>query len=88
MKQATSRSVSRRGTSARDAVVLAMVALAFFGGAMLAQYSGSPQVGIGLAGLALVAFLLVAMTRNPSKRGRRPTRTLCGDELHRIDKLA
>ena len=67
MKQATSRSISRRGTSVRAAVVLAVVALTFFGGAMLAQYSGSPQIAIGMVGLALVAFLLVAMTRKASK---------------------
>lgn len=67
MKQATSRSVSRRGTGVRAAVALAVVALTFFGGAMLAQYSGSPQVVIGIAGVALMAFLLVAMTSKPGK---------------------
>jgi hypothetical protein len=44
-------------------VVLAVVALASFGGIILTQYSGSPRVGLGILGLAFVGFLLAAMTR-------------------------
>jgi hypothetical protein len=62
MTQASLPRVSRRGTSVRAAVALAVVALASFG-AIIAEYSGSLQVGMGVLGEALVAFLLVAMTR-------------------------
>jgi hypothetical protein len=63
MTQSSSTHVSRRTTGIRTALVLAMVALASFGGIILAEYSGSQQVGVGVIGLALIAFLLVAMTR-------------------------
>ena len=62
MTQASSPRVSLRGTSVRTAVALAGVALASFG-AIIAEYAGSPQVGIGVLGEALVVLLLVAMTR-------------------------
>jgi hypothetical protein len=63
MMEANSTRASQRAASTRTAVGLAVVALALFGGIILAQNSGSPEVGIGVLGLALVAFLLVAMTR-------------------------
>jgi hypothetical protein len=62
--QSSSTNVSQHRTaSIRSALVLAVAALASFGGIILAEYSGSPQVGIGVLGLIFVAFLLVAMTR-------------------------
>jgi hypothetical protein len=66
MTQASLPRATRRGASVRTAVTLAGVALASFG-AIVAEYAGSPQVGMGVLGEALVVFLLVAMTR----RGRR-----------------
>ena len=62
MMEAKSNRASQRAASIRTAVGLAVVALASFG-AIIAEYSGSPQVGMGVLGLALLAFLLVAMTR-------------------------
>jgi hypothetical protein len=67
MKQANSTLALQRAAGVRTALVLAVVALASFGGIILAQYSGSPKVGLGILGLAFVGFLLAAMTR----RGRR-----------------
>ena len=67
MKQANSTVTLQRAAGVRTALVLAVVALASFGGIILAQYSGSPRVGLGILGLAFVGFLLAAMTR----RGRR-----------------
>jgi hypothetical protein len=63
MTEANPTRASQRAASVRTAVVLAVVALASFGGIMLAQYSGSPRVGLGILGLAFVGFLLAAMTR-------------------------
>jgi hypothetical protein len=67
MRQANSTVTSQRAAGVRTALVLAVVALASFGGIILAQYSGSPKVLLGMLGLAFVGFLLAAMTR----RGRR-----------------
>ena len=67
MRQASSTVTSRRAADVRTALVLAVVALASFGGIILAQYSGSSKVGLGILGLAVVGFLLAAMTH----RGRR-----------------
>ena len=63
MTQANSTREPQRAASVRTAVVLAVVALASFGGIILAQYSGSPKLGLGMLGLAFVGFLLAAMTR-------------------------
>jgi hypothetical protein len=67
MKQANSILASQRAAGVRTALVLAIVALASFGGIILAQYTGSPKVGLGMLGLAFVGFLLVAMTRRPRR---------------------
>jgi hypothetical protein len=67
MRQANSTVTLQRAAGVRTALVLAVVALASFGGIILAQYSGSPKVGLGILGLAFVGFLSAAMTR----RGRR-----------------
>jgi len=63
MAHAKSTRVSHRTTIARTALILAVVAFVSFGGIVLAQYSRSPTVAIGVLGLIFVAFLLVAMTR-------------------------
>jgi len=63
MAQARSPRLSYRGTIARTALILAVVALISFGGFVLAQYSGSPTLSMGVLGLVLVGFLLAALTR-------------------------
>jgi hypothetical protein len=67
MMETKSTRASQRAAGVRTALILAAVSLASFGGIILAQYSGSPKVGLGVLGLAFVGFLLAAMTR----RGRR-----------------
>jgi hypothetical protein len=64
--EANSTRPSQRAAGVRTALVLAVVALGSFG-AISAVYSVSPRLGIGVLGLALVAFLLVAMTRRVSR---------------------
>ena len=61
--EANSTRTSQRAAGVRTALVLTVVALASFGGIILAQYSGSSKVGLGILGLAFVGFLLAAMTR-------------------------
>jgi hypothetical protein len=58
---------SRRTASRRTALVLSSIAVAFFGGIILAQYSGALSVGIAVLGFAILGFLIVAIGRNVRK---------------------
>lgn len=58
---------ARRAGIRRTAIVLASIAAAFFVGIIVAQYSGSPSVGIGVLGFAILGFLVVAIGRNIRK---------------------
>ena len=58
---------SRRAASRRTALVLVSIAIAFFGGVIVAQYSGSPSAGIAVLGFAILGFLIVAIGRNVRK---------------------
>jgi cell shape-determining protein MreD len=51
----------------RTALVLISIAVAFFAGVILAQYSGAPSVGIAVLGFAILGFLTVAIGRNIRK---------------------
>jgi hypothetical protein len=55
---------SQRAASRRTAWVLASIAVVFFVGVILAQYAGSPSVGIAVLGFAIIGFLIVAIGRN------------------------
>jgi ABC-type uncharacterized transport system permease subunit len=57
----------QKAASRRIALVLLSIAVVFFGGVILAQYSGAPSVGIGVLGFAILGFLLVAIGRNVRK---------------------
>ena len=54
----------RRVASVRTALVLAAIALVFFGGVIYAQYAGEPIVGMSVLGCGGLGFLLVAIGRN------------------------
>ena len=56
--------VTRRRASVRTALILASIALVFFGGIIYAQYSGEPTVGMSVLGFGVIGFLLVAIGRN------------------------
>jgi len=58
---------SQRAAIRRTGFVLASVAVAFFAGVILAQYSGSPSVGISVLGFAILGFLIVSIGRNVRK---------------------
>lgn len=58
---------SQRSTMRRTAWVLASIAVVFFAGVILAQYAGSPSVGIAVLGFAILGFLIVAIGRNVRK---------------------
>ena len=58
---------SQRTANRRTAWVLASIAVVFFVGVILAQYAGSPSVGIAVLGFAILGFLIVAIGRNVRK---------------------
>ena len=55
---------SRRAASVRTAMILASVALVFFGGIIYAHVSGEPTVGMSVLGFGVIGFLIVAIGRN------------------------
>jgi hypothetical protein len=58
---------SQHAASRLTALVLATIAAVFFAGVVLAQYSGSPSVGIAVLGFAILGFLIMAIGRNVRK---------------------
>jgi hypothetical protein len=58
---------AQKAASVRIALVLLSIAVVFFGGVILAQYSGAPSVGIAVLGFSILGFLLVAIGRNVRK---------------------
>jgi hypothetical protein len=56
-----------RRANLRTALTLVSIAVIFFGGIIVAQYTGGTTVGIGILGLGIVGFLLVAVVRNVRK---------------------
>ena len=66
-RRQTQARAAQKTTSRRIALVLLSIVAVFFGGVILAQYSGAPSVGIGVLGFAILGFLLVAIGRNLRK---------------------
>ena len=58
---------ARRSASVRTALILASIALVFFGGIIYAQFSGEPTVGMSVLGFGVIGFLLIAIARNLRK---------------------
>jgi len=58
-----------RATNVRTALVLASIALVFFGGVIAAKFMGGWTIGMGVVGAAVLIFLAFAIGRN-LKRGR------------------
>ena len=55
---------AQRVANMRTALILVSIAVVLFGGVIVIQYSGGSTAGIGVLGLAIVGFLLVAILRN------------------------
>ena len=60
----TSIPLATRRANLRAAVVLVLVAAVFFAGVILSQAFGQTTVGISVLGVAIVAFLALAIGRN------------------------
>ena len=57
----------QRAASVRTALILAVVALTFFGGIIAAQRLGQSMVGLGALGVAVIGGSLVALVGRPRK---------------------
>jgi hypothetical protein len=51
----------QRAASVRTALILAVVALTFFGGIFAAERFGPSMIGLGALGVAIIGFSLVAL---------------------------
>ena len=61
MTEANSIRAAQRAASVRTALILAVVALAFFGGIIAAQRLGQSMIGLGALGVAVIGGSLVAL---------------------------
>jgi dolichol kinase len=68
--QPHTKTAPRRAANLRTATILLSIAAVFFCGIILAQYSDSPAVAIGILGLAIIGFLGATIGRNVGKRER------------------
>jgi hypothetical protein len=57
----------QRAASVRTALILAVVALTFFGGIIAAQRLGQSTIGLGALGVAVIGGSLVALVGRPRK---------------------
>jgi hypothetical protein len=61
MREANSTRASQRAASVRTALILAVVALTFFGGIIAAQRLGQSMIGLGALSVAVIGGSLVAL---------------------------
>jgi protein-S-isoprenylcysteine O-methyltransferase Ste14 len=61
MTEANAARSAQRAASIRTALVLALVALVFFGTILVAQFYGPSMIGLAALGVALIGFLLAAV---------------------------
>jgi protein-S-isoprenylcysteine O-methyltransferase Ste14 len=61
MTEANAARSAQRAASIRTALVLALVALVFFGTILVAQFYGPSLIGLTALGVALIGFLLAAV---------------------------
>jgi hypothetical protein len=55
---------AQRGANVRTALILLSIAMVFFGGFIVVRYADGSSAGIGVLGLAILGFLLVAIVRH------------------------
>ena len=68
MTEANSTQAAQRAASIRTALVLALVALGFFGAILVAQFYGPSMIGIAALGLGVIGFpLAVAVGRRRAR---------------------
>ena len=61
MTEANAIRAAQRAASIRTALVLALVALVFFGTILVAQFYGPSMIGLAALGVAVVGFPLAAV---------------------------
>jgi protein-S-isoprenylcysteine O-methyltransferase Ste14 len=60
MTELNATRVAQRAASIRTALVLALVALGFFGAILVAQFYGPSMIGLAALGVAVIGFPLAA----------------------------
>jgi hypothetical protein len=60
MTEVNATRVAQRAASRRTALVLALVALGFFGAILVAQFYGPSMIGFAALGVAVIGFPLAA----------------------------
>jgi hypothetical protein len=55
---------TRGAANRRTAIVLASIAVVFFGGVIAAQYFGTPTTSMAVLGAAILGYLVVSIGRN------------------------
>jgi hypothetical protein len=55
---------AQRAANVRTGLILLSIAMVFFGGFFVVRYAGRSAAGIGVLGLAILGFLLVAIVRH------------------------
>ena len=61
MTEVNSTRAAQRAASIRTALVLALVALGFFGAILVAQFYGPSLIGLAALGVALIGFPLAVV---------------------------
>jgi protein-S-isoprenylcysteine O-methyltransferase Ste14 len=61
MTEANATRAAQRAASIRTALVLALVALGFFGTILVAQFYGPSLIGLAALGVAVIGFPLAAV---------------------------
>jgi hypothetical protein len=67
MTETNATRVLQRAASVRTALILAVVALTFFGGIIAAQRLGESMIGLGALCVAVIGGSLVAVVGRPRK---------------------
>ena len=68
MTEANATRAAQRAASMRTALVLALVALGFFGAILVAQFYGPSMIGLAALGVAVIGFpLAVAVGRRRAR---------------------
>jgi protein-S-isoprenylcysteine O-methyltransferase Ste14 len=68
MTEANATRAAQRAASIRTALVLALVALGFFGAILVAQFYGPSMIGLGALGVALIGFPLAVVVGRRRER--------------------
>ncbi|HEY2864937.1 MAG TPA: cytochrome oxidase small assembly protein [Casimicrobiaceae bacterium] len=68
--QPDAKTTAQRAANRRTAIMLVSIAAVFFCGIILAQIAASPDVALGVLGLASAGYLGISIGRRADRRAR------------------